>query len=245
MDIIRTWIEGFHQMPINNSESAHPADSDSDPDPGARGFFISFEGAESSGKSTQASLLTSWMKERGYTVLRTREPGGTEVGEKLRSILLGDGEEMVPATEALLFAAARAELVHTVIVPALQRGEVVICDRYIDSSIAYQAFGLGLEEDDVLAINRWALREAIPNLTIVLGKGRELVSSGEIAQPDRIETRGEDFHRRVRMGYAKLARRHPKRIVLVDTGSGVEETAAKIKEIVMARLVVGRQTSKE
>lgn len=229
-------------MQADNSGSVHPADSGYDANPGARGFFISFEGAESSGKSTQANLLASWMTERGYTVLRTREPGGTEVGEKIRRILLGDGEEMVPATEALLFAAARAELVYTVIQPALERGEVVICDRYIDSSIVYQAFGLGLDEDDVVAINRWALRMAVPNLTIVLGRGRELIASGEITQPDRIETRDEEFHRRVRLGYAKLAQRHPERMVVVDTASGVGGTAAEIREIVMARLNVGRQT---
>ncbi|MFO7942111.1 MAG: dTMP kinase [Bacillota bacterium] len=229
-------------MQTDDSGSAYPADSGSDSNPGARGFFISFEGAESSGKSTQANLLTSWMTERGHVVVRTREPGGTEVGERIRRILLGDGEELVPATEALLFAAARAELVHTVIRPALQRRKVVICDRYIDSSIAYQAFGLGLEEDDVISVNRWALRLAIPDLTIVLGRGSELVASGEIVQPDRIETRDEEFHRRVRLGYAELAQRHPERMVIVDTTSGVDATAAEIREIVMNRLNVGRRT---
>ncbi len=201
-----------------------------------RGFFVSFEGAECSGKSTQAQILATWLRSQGYSVVRTREPGGTDLGEAVRDILLAHASQMNPTTESLLFAAARSELVHEVIAPALDRGEVVICDRYIDSSLAYQGFGLGLPATQIMAINGSAIEKAMPELTVLLGYGSDLESSGQVDGPDRIEMRDDEFHRRVRRGYAYLADRYPERIVSVDTAQGIEATAMEIREIVIARL---------
>ncbi len=216
--------------------SRSPAMKDTDQRSRNRGFFVSFEGAESSGKSTQTALLVAWLREQGFGVLQTREPGGTSVGEGVRDILLAHASKMSAQTEALLFESARTELVDSVILPALCEGKVVVCDRYIDSSLAYQGYGLGLPIEEILAVNRWAVCRAMPDVTILLGHGRELAASGTVEGPDRIESRGGDFHRRVRMGYLQIASRDRNRVVVVDTAQGIEATAKEIRSIIARRL---------
>ena len=192
-------------------------------------MFISFEGVDWSGKSTQAGLLAGWLAEQGRTVLATREPGGTPVGEAVREVVL-HGHDMTPWAEAALYAAARADHVEHAIRPALERGEDVVCDRYIDSSIAYQGFARGLGEERVLELNLLVTRGLLPDRTFVvfldadeaLGRGR--------GEPDRIEREGADFMRKVDEGYRALVSRFPERIVGVDGARTADEIAKEVRE---------------
>ena len=213
--------------------------SDKDPK-GYSGVFISFEGVESSGKTTQAKLLWEWLSPRVSEVVHTREPGGTVLGERIRELLLQSEEiSLAPLTESLLFAAARAQLVHEVIAPTLRRGGVVLSDRFIDSSLAYQGYGLGVPLDTIWSINEAALRQATPDITFLLGRGEELSAAVERPPNDRIESRDEGFHQRVRLGFSDLACRFPDRIIVIDVGAGVEETAEVIRQCVRERMSIG------
>lgn len=202
------------------------------------GFFIAFEGGEGTGKSTQAKLLVEWLKARGHEVVLTFEPGGTDVGRRLRSVLL-DGTNDVgvssPRAEALLFAADRAEHVDTVIRPALQRGCVVVCDRYVDSSLAYQGAGRELDPDDVAWLSRWATEGLRPDVTVVLDVECEegLRRSGV---SDRLESEPVDFHRRVREQFLRLAEAGRTAYLVVDASAGPHQVAANIKEQLGPRL---------
>jgi dTMP kinase len=185
--------------------------------PPATGFFIAFEGVEGSGKGTQIRLAEEYLRAEGYDVLVTREPGGTEVGERVRELLLDPQTGKLEArTEALLFAASRAQTVHSVIRPALAVGKVVICDRYVDSSLAYQGWGRGLGEQDILTLNVWGTQGLFPDLVILLHlePERGLLRSSD--PPDRMELEGQDFHAKVADGYLRIAEEHPERVVVVD-----------------------------
>jgi dTMP kinase len=197
------------------------------------GLLITFEGLDGSGKSTQMGFLADALRGVGYDVLTTREPGGTEVGEAVRRLLLDPGNSsMTPRAEALLYSAARAQLVETVIRPALAEGKVVLCDRYIDSSLAYQGYGRGLQVDDVLTLNIWATDCLLPDLTLVL-----LVDEGERASrasgaPDRVEAAGLSFFQRASEGYRRLAADHRHRIRLVDSVGSVDEVRTRVRSVV-------------
>jgi dTMP kinase len=185
--------------------------------PPATGFFIAFEGVEGSGKGTQIELAAGHLRSEGYDVLVTREPGGTDVGERIRSLLLDPGTGSVDArAEALLFAASRAQTVHSVIRPALADGKVVICDRYVDSSLAYQGWGRALGEQDVLTLNVWATQGLFPDLVILLHLEPERGLLRSTEAPDRMELEGQDFHAKVADAYLKIAEEHPERFVVVD-----------------------------
>lgn len=204
-----------------------------------RGFFITIEGGEKAGKTTQARTLAAWLREQGHSVVLTREPGGTPAGEAIRAILLNPGEgNLEPVTEALLFAASRSQLVSQVIRPALEAGQVVIADRYVDSSLAYQAYGLGLPWEQVLAVNQWAVGDLWPDLTVLLDcvdptnfqfRPRDRVV-------DRIEQRLPDFHHRVAEGFRALSGKYPERYLVVDGCQPVEAVAARIRRAVTDRL---------
>lgn len=194
-----------------------------------RGFFITFEGGDGSGKSTQISILRESLIEKGYDVILTREPGGTDISEKIRELILDpENGEMEDITEAYLYAAARAQLVRQLIKPALEEGKVVICDRFVDSSIAYQGFGRGLG-DAVGVINTYAVDDCMPDLTILLKLDPERGSS-RIAgrEHDRIEQASDDFHRKVYEGYLKLEEKYPDRILGVDASGTIQEIADEI-----------------
>lgn len=194
-----------------------------------RGFFITFEGGDGSGKSTQISILKESLIEKGYDVILTREPGGTDISEKIRELILDpENGEMEDITEAYLYAAARAQLVRQLIKPALEEGKVVICDRFVDSSIAYQGFGRGLG-DAVGVINTYAVDDCMPDLTILLKLDPERGSS-RIAgrEHDRIEQASDDFHRKVYEGYLKLEEKYPDRILGVDASGTIQEIADEI-----------------
>jgi len=190
------------------------------------GLFITIEGGEGVGKSTQARLLAERLRAAGATVLEVREPGGTPTGDRIRAILLDPSVTMEPRTELFLYEAARAELTATVIVPALARGEVVVCDRFFDSSTAYQGHGRGLGADTVRDLNLAATGGVRPDLTVLLDlETGEALRRATTGGADRIEAESLDFHRAVIAGFAGIAAAEPLRVVRVDASGTVEEVA--------------------
>ncbi|WP_416354759.1 dTMP kinase [Arthrobacter gandavensis] len=196
------------------------------------GLFIAFEGGDGAGKSTQTALLTEALQDTGRMVVRTREPGGTPVGEKLRSLVLEHGHGQIDArTEALIFAASRAAHVEQVIRPALDRGDVVVCDRYIDSSVAYQGAGRNLGTDEVRSVNEWATGGLVPDLTVLLdvdpeaGRSRRTAVDGA---EDRLESEPDSFHGSIRSAFLALAGDSPGRYLVLDAAAPVPELAQEI-----------------
>ena len=205
-----------------------------------RGAFLSVEGLDGSGKGTQIERLSDALDRWGFEVVHTREPGGTPIGEKIREILLDRSNAgMANETEALLYAASRAQHVREKILPAVEQGKVVLCDRYLDSSVAYQGGGRQLGIDEVLAINAPAVNGVFPDLTVYLDiNHREALRRRCAAsEPDRMEMETDSFHARVEEGYHELIRRNPERFVVVDAEKSREEIAAEIQEKVLTRLM--------
>jgi dTMP kinase len=205
------------------ADGEHPA-HDSLP-----GLFIAFEGGDGAGKSTQARLLREWLEGRGRTVVVTREPGGTPAGQRIREVVL-HGSHLAPRAEALLFAADRAHHVETVVLPALQRGDVVITDRYLDSSVAYQGAGRDLPADEVLQLSRWATQGLRPALTVLLDVSPEVGRQRRGDVHDRLESEPDAFHARVRRHYLELAAADPARYLVVDAGLPAEEIHRRVRE---------------
>jgi dTMP kinase len=203
------------------------------------GLFITLEGGDGSGKTTQAERLGVWLAGEGRTILRTREPGGTEVGVEVREIVLHHRGDIAPRAEALLYAADRAHHVATVVRPALERGDVVIQDRYIDSSVAYQGAGRVLDPEAVRRLSEWATEGLRPDLTILLDLDAD-AARGRLDEArtryDRLEAEASEFHDRVRSAYLGLAASEPERFLVVDAALPVEEIAAAIRARV-ARLL--------
>lgn len=196
--------------------------------PDAPGYFVAFEGGEGAGKSTQEGRLAAALVERGFAVVRTREPGGTPAAEHIRHIVLSpEFEGLDPRAEALLFAAARGEHVARVIRPALERGEVVICDRYIDSSVAYQGYGRELGPRRIRDLSLWATGDLLPDLTVVLDVDPELGLS-RFEQRDRLEAESLEYHRAVRAAFLALAEAEPQRYLVVDARADVDAIEATI-----------------
>lgn len=196
------------------------------------GKFITFEGGEGAGKSTQLTRLAERLRASGDGVLSLREPGGTPFGEKMRDVLKQPGSAIRPAAEALLFAACRAQLVADVIAPALAAGKVVLCDRFIDSTVAYQSGGRGLDRALIEAANRLACGAVRPDLTILLdldpARGLGRASVRDHGQPDRFEVLGDEFHRQVRALYHALAQEEPARFFVVDAARPPEAVEEEI-----------------
>jgi dTMP kinase len=212
------------------------------------GLFITLEGLDGCGKSTQARFLKEYLIGHGYQTVLTREPGGTPLAEAMRSLILTPTEEELdPMAEALLYAAARAQHVNGLIRPALAAGQIVISERFVDSSLAYQGFGLGRDLELIREINRLALGDFGPDLTFLLDVQVEQGSfrvnhrshSAKI-KPDRIESRGAEFYERVRRGYLELARLEPQRITLIEAELTIEQVQTEIIPRVMARLNPGK-----
>ena len=198
-------------------------------------MFVTFEGVDGSGKSTQAELAAAFLAEGGREVVATREPGGTPLGERIRELLL-DGPEMTAWSEASLFAAARAELAERVIRPALARGAIVVSDRYLDSSLAYQGVARGLGLDRVLELNA-AVADLLPDRTFVFLVDEATAAARLGRRPeDRIEREGAGFREAVQEGYRAVAERFPERIVLLDGARPAAEIAAQIREELAARV---------
>ncbi|MET9966300.1 dTMP kinase [Streptomyces sp. NPDC006356] len=203
-----------------------------DPDqvPATSGFFIALEGGDGAGKSTQAEALAEWIRGKGHEVVVTREPGATPVGKRLRSILLDvSSAGLSHRAEALLYAADRAEHVDTVVRPALERGAVVISDRYVDSSVAYQGAGRDLSPTEIARINRWATNGLAPHLTVLLDVSPEIARERFTEAPDRLESEPAEFHARVRSGFLTLAAADPGRYLVVDAGQEPEAVTTVIR----------------
>ena len=207
-----------------------------------RGKFISFEGSEGCGKSTQIRRVVDLLRARGHEVLETREPGGTPVGEKIRNLLQFDEDagDLTDESELLLFAASRAQLVRRVIEPALARGTWVVADRFLDSTTIYQGIGRGLPPEAVKAINGFAVGTTMPDLTLLLdldvevGHARAVLASGEVE--DRMEALPMEFFEEVRRGYLELARAEPDRIAVIDASKAVEAVGLEIERELEGRL---------
>jgi dTMP kinase len=193
-----------------------------------KGIFIAFEGGEGTGKSTQSKLLQKWLEQEGETVILSREPGGTDLGKDLRKILLGHETGAIsPRAEALLYAADRAHHVFSVIRPGLDAGDVVITDRYFDSSAAYQGAGRVLNPSEVARISRWATESLYPTLTILIDVPAE-VGLGRLQSRDRLEAEPTEFHERVRQEFLQIAMMDPERYFVVDGTQSVEEIHTQI-----------------
>ncbi|WP_426569041.1 dTMP kinase [Streptomyces canus] len=198
--------------------------------PAANGFFIALEGGDGAGKSTQAEAIAEWIRAKGHEVVLTREPGATPVGKRLRSILLDvSSAGLSHRAEALLYAADRAEHVDTVVRPALERGAVVITDRYIDSSVAYQGAGRDLSPTEIARISRWATNGLVPHLTVLLDVSPETARERFTEAPDRLESEPAEFHARVRSGFLTLAAADPGRYLVVDAGQEPEAVTAAVR----------------
>jgi len=203
------------------------------------GLFLTFEGGDGSGKSTQSALLTEWLTGRGETVVHAREPGGTELGLELREIILHRRGYIAPRAEALLYAADRAHNIATVVRPALERGDVVIQDRYLDSSVAYQGAGRVLSTAEVRDLSLWATEGLLPHLTVLLdldpSLGRERLDASR-TRYDRLEAEAAVFHERVRDAYLALARDEPDRFLVLDATEPVATLQERIRTRVSALL---------
>ena len=197
----------------------------------APGLFVCFEGGDGAGKSTQVRLLTGALERRGREVVVTRQPGGTPLGAQIRDLVL-HGDHVAPRAEALLFAADKAQHVDQLIAPALARGAVVITDRYTDSSIAYQGAGRDLGDDEIRALQHWAVGGVLPDLTIVLDVAPEVGRARRGDVNDRLESEADAFHAAVRQGFLDLAALHPGRYLVVDAALPVDEIHAVVAEAV-------------
>lgn len=196
-----------------------------------KGKFITFEGCEGSGKSTQIELFRKYLENNGIEYLFVREPGGTEISEKIRAIILDvQNKEMTDEAEALLYASARAQLIKEKILPALNSGKLVLCDRYIDSSFAYQAYARGLGMDFITKINSYAIENCMPDKTVFLNiSSRDaFLRKGGADKDDRIELSGADFHQKVYEGYLKVAKDYPDRFLLIDCLGEKQQTHENI-----------------
>jgi dTMP kinase len=212
------------------------------------GWFITFEGVEGSGKTTQIRLAGEFLRKKGIPVVMTQEPGGTPLGDRIREILLNRSDfDISGEAEVFLFAAARAQHTDAVILPALEAGQVILCDRFSDATIAYQAYGRGLPQEAVREVCRIASRGLSPHLTLLfdlpVDKGLErafcrIAGRGENRPEDRFEREDLDFHRRIREGYLAIARGEPGRVKIIDASNDVESTRKEVCTLLSALLGV-------
>jgi dTMP kinase len=214
------------------------------------GLFVTLEGPEGSGKTTHARLLATWLAEAGYDVLTTREPGGTRIGDVVRTLLLDPVYAGIrPETEFLLFSAARAQIVGEVIRPHLGQGGIVVCDRFADSSLAYQGYGRRLDQETVHTITAFATGGLLPDLTFCLDlpvrEGFRRKQDGGLGRPDRLEQERLEFHERVRQGYLALAKAEPNRWVIVDATRATSEIQEEIRARVSKRLATAGSTVRQ
>ena len=208
-----------------------------DTHPAARGLFVVFEGGDGVGKSTQASMLADWLVEHGHDVVRTHEPGGSPIGADIRRLLLSTAEHPpAPRTEALLYAAERAEHVHTVVRPALARGAIVVSDRYLDSSVAYQGVARGLGAQRIHDLSRWATADLRPDLTVLLDLSPEPALRRSSDPADRLESEPLAFHEQVRQAFLQLAAAAPSRYLVLDADRPPEHVQADVRADVESRL---------
>lgn len=194
-------------------------------------MFITFEGADGCGKTTQLNLLKEYLEKNGYNVLVTREPGGKGLGEKFREILLNYDGVVSERCESFLFLADRAQNIDTIVKPAIESGKIVLCDRHIDSSVAYQGYGRGLDIEEIKQLNTLATGGLLPDLTLVFDIDIETSMKRVGKEKDRMESAGNEFFNRVRNGYLELAKQEPKRIKVVNSTASIEEIHEQVIKI--------------
>lgn len=197
-----------------------------------KGLFITLEGADGCGKTTQLNLLKEYLTSRGYEIVVTREPGSKGLGEKLREILLNYDGEVSDRCEAFLYLADRAQNIDTIIKPAINSGKIVLCDRHTDSSVAYQGYGREQNIDNINMLNELAVNGVHPDLTIVFDIDTETSMARVGAEKDRLESAGIEFHKRVRNGYLEIAKKNPQRIKVVDASQTIEDVQRDVIKIV-------------
>lgn len=198
----------------------------------AKGLFITFEGGDGCGKTTQIKLLDEYLRNKGYKTLLTREPGSKGLGVKLREILLNYDGEVSPTCESFLFLADRAQHVDCIIKPAIDEGVIVLCDRHTDSTVAYQGYGRGLDLAQINMLNKIATGGLKPDLTIVLDVDVETSQARVGQEKDRMESAGIEFFKRVRQGFLEIAKQEPERVKVIDSKQSIQEIHTKILELV-------------
>lgn len=201
-----------------------------------KGLFITFEGADGCGKTTQLNLLKDYLENNGYEVVLTREPGGKGLGEKIREILLNYDGEVSNRCESFLFLADRAQNIDIIVNPAIEQGKIVLCDRHTDSSVAYQGYGRGLDINQINTLNNLATNNKKPDLTLVFDVDIETSMQRVGNEKDRMESAGKDFFNRVRNGYLELAKQEPERIKVVDSTKSIQEVQKDVLEIIKTKL---------
>lgn len=203
-----------------------------------RALFITFEGADGSGKSTQLDMAVKHLESKGIDLIKTRDPGGTPLGCKIREILLNYVGHIAPTCELLLYLADRAQHVEEKLFPALNEGKFVLCDRYVDSTLAYQGYARGLDKNQILLLNNIAAQSLMPDLTLVFDVSTEVAMQRVGDTKDRLEAEGQNFHRKVREGYLDLAKKYPERIVVIDANKSIEEVHKDVVKVLERLLPV-------
>ena len=201
-----------------------------------KGLFITFEGADGCGKSTQMKLLTDYLIKKGYDVITTREPGGKGLGEKIREILLNYDGEVSNRCESFLFLADRAQNIDITVKPAVSQGKIVLCDRHTDSSVAYQGYGRGLDIEEINALNNLATGGLKPDLTLVFDVDIETSMKRVGTEKDRMESSGTEFFNKVRRGYLEIAKQEPERVKVIDSTKSIEDVFSDVCEQVNQKL---------
>lgn len=201
-----------------------------------KGLFITFEGADGCGKTTQLNLLKEYLENNGYEVVLTREPGGKGLGEKVREILLNYDGEVSNRCESFLFLADRAQNIDIIVTPAIEQGKIVLCDRHTDSSVAYQGYGRGLDINQINTLNNLATNNKKPDLTLVFDVDIETSMQRVGNEKDRMESAGKEFFNRVRNGYLELAKQEPERIKVIDSTKSIPEVQKDVLEIIKTKL---------
>ncbi|SES43677.1 dTMP kinase [Psychrobacillus sp. OK032] len=210
-----------------------------------RGYFITSEGPEGAGKTTVMNLLGDQLKQEGYDVVMTREPGGIMISEKIRNIILDNEHTMMESrTEALLYAAARRQHLVEIVQPAIEAGKIVICDRFIDSSLAYQGFARGIGVEEILAINKFAIGNIMPNKTILFdidpSVGLARINAHENREKNRLDVESLTFHEKVREGYLSLVDQYPERIEVIDASRSIDAVLEDVYKVIKGELEIIR-----
>ena len=196
-----------------------------------RGFFVTFEGGDGCGKSTQLELVKKYLEEKGFKTLTTREPGSVGLGQKLREVLLHYDGDVAPRAEAFLFLADRAQHIAKIVKPAIDNGVIVLCDRHTDSSVAYQGYGRGEDIEQINMLNKLATQGIKPDLTLLFDVSTEVAQTRVGSEKDRMESAGIEFHKKVRQGYLEIAKKEPQRIKVVDSNLTIEKVFEQVKKI--------------
>ena len=197
-----------------------------------KGLFVTFEGGDGCGKTTQLNLVEKYLSEKGQNIIKTREPGSIGLGQKLREVLLHYDGDVASTAEAFLFLADRAQHIEKLVLPAIEEGKIVLCDRHTDSTIAYQGYGRGENIEQIKMLNNLATQGLKPDLTLIFDVSEEIAQTRVGAEKDRMESAGNEFHKRVRNGYLEIAKQEPSRVKVIDANLSIEEVFLQVKKYI-------------